>query len=69
MIAIRPLPKPAVSFLWLSKASISSGGYSLVVKTVYRMDNKNMTPPIAKATLTFGGITDSAAVLLIPHLI
>jgi len=59
IIALIPLLKPAVSFLCFSKASRFSGGYSLVVKTVYRIDNKNMTPPIAKATFTLGGIVDS----------
>src|SRR5690606_41780954 len=40
-----------------SKASISSGGYSVVLNTVYRILNKNTNAPMVKAILTDMGTT------------
>src|SRR6056300_1966655 len=62
----RVLIKPDFSFCSALNASISSGGYSSVVKTVYRMANKNIAAPIPKATFTDIGTTPGAASLLTP---
>src|SRR5690554_7160368 len=51
-----------------SKASISSGGYSVVLNTVYRILNKKTNAPMAKAILTDMGTTPEGAASLTPNL-
>src|SRR5690606_17020859 len=52
----------------LSKASISSGGYSVVLNTVYRILNKKTNAPIANAIFTDMGTTPMGAASLTPSL-
>src|SRR5690606_30155159 len=51
-----------------SKASMSSGGYSEVLNTVYRILNIKTNAPMAKAILTDIGTTPEGAASLTPSL-
>ncbi len=50
-----------------SNSSISSGGYSVVVKTVYNILMRKTAAPIAKAIFTDMGTTPCGAASLTPN--
>ncbi len=56
MISLKPAAKPCFSRRILSNASMSSGGYSLVVNTVQSTASKNATAPIWKANFIVNGM-------------
>ena len=69
VISLKAAATPAVCLLWARKASMSSGGSSVVVKTVQRIDAIKTMAPMAKAQCTEGGISPSGAVVDTPKVL
>ena len=65
-ISVAPAPTPWLCSFSRRNASMSSGGSSVVVKTVIRMLVKNTKAPTAKETNTLWGISPAPASLDTP---